>query len=153
MRHNDSHHDLHMVSCEELNQMRRTYAWRKLSEQVRAEEPTCRLRLPGCTGVSEVADHIIPASQAPDLFLVRSNIRGSCKSCNDLRGRLPVSDFYPPIRVLGSCDEHDRGNRRFLVRIGGQLARHLDHYQHHETALMGDSADEILERIRPVCNN
>jgi hypothetical protein len=57
------------------------------------------------------------------------------------------------IRVLGSCDEHDRGNRRFLVRIGGQLARHLDHYQHHETALMGDSADEILERIRPVCNN
>ena len=51
MRHNDSHHDLHMVSCEELNQMRRTYAWRKLSEQVRAERadvPPAVTGLHGC---------------------------------------------------------------------------------------------------------
>jgi 5-methylcytosine-specific restriction endonuclease McrA len=96
MHRNGSHRHLHTVSRKELDQMRRTHAWRKLSEQVRREEPTCRLGLPGCTGVSEVSDHIIPASQAPDLFLERSNVRGSCKHCNDLRGRLPVEDFYEP---------------------------------------------------------
>jgi len=59
--------------------------WRKLAAQVRAEEPMCWLRLPGCTIRSTTADHIIPAAIRPELALVRSNIRGACHSCNSKR--------------------------------------------------------------------
>lgn len=60
--------------------------WRKLRAQVLKEEPTCRIRLPGCTHTATTADHIIPASQRPDLYLVRSNIRGACSQCNSRLG-------------------------------------------------------------------
>ncbi len=39
---------------------------RKLRARVLREEPTCRLRLPGCTGVSTTVDHIQPQSQQCD---------------------------------------------------------------------------------------
>lgn len=63
-----------------------TRAFSKLRAKVLSEEPTCRLRLPGCTGVSEEVDHIIPKADRPDLYLVRSNLRGACRSCNRRRG-------------------------------------------------------------------
>lgn len=61
-------------------------AWRNLRQVVIDEEPDCRVRLPGCTGRSETADHIIPVSHRPDLAMVRENIRGSCLHCNRRRG-------------------------------------------------------------------
>lgn len=63
-----------------------SHAWRKLSAQVIKEEPTCRIQLDGCTGVSETADHIIPRSIRPDLALVRTNVQGACRWCNEHRG-------------------------------------------------------------------
>lgn len=60
--------------------------WRKLRDRVVMEEPICRLRLPGCTVVSQTGDHIIPVKYRPDLKLVRGNLRGSCHSCNMKRG-------------------------------------------------------------------
>lgn len=71
--------------------MTSTRAFKKVRLQVIKEEPTCRLRLPGCTGISEEADHIIPKSERPDLYLVRSNLRGACGHCNRKRG---VSDIH-----------------------------------------------------------
>jgi 5-methylcytosine-specific restriction endonuclease McrA len=71
-------------------------AWTKLALQVRAEEPTCRLQLPGCTTVSTTADHIIPRSQRPDLEMVRSNLQGACKNCNYKRGNLPIEAIRTP---------------------------------------------------------
>jgi 5-methylcytosine-specific restriction endonuclease McrA len=69
---------------------RHTRAWRKLRDQVVAEEPTCRLRIADiCTTVSTTADHIIPVTTRPDLALDRSNCRGACRPCNDARGNLP----------------------------------------------------------------
>lgn len=69
---------------------RETYAWRKLRAQVVREEPTCRLGFPRiCTVVSTTADHILPVSERPDLALVRSNCRGSCRPCNDARRTVP----------------------------------------------------------------
>lgn len=65
---------------------RETRAWRKLRDQVVAEEPSCQLRLPGCLGSSQTADHIVPVVQRPDLALVRSNLRGACHPCNMARG-------------------------------------------------------------------
>lgn len=63
-----------------------TRAWRKFRDQVVREEPTCRLRLPGCTIISQTADHIVPRKVAPHLTLVRSNARGACHRCNMRRG-------------------------------------------------------------------
>ena len=68
-----------------LRTFRWTPEWRALSAQVRKEEPTCWLRLPGCTHTSTTADHIIPASQRPELALVRANVHGACRKCNSAR--------------------------------------------------------------------
>jgi 5-methylcytosine-specific restriction endonuclease McrA len=69
----------------------RSGAWRALSQRVVKEEPVCWLRLPGCTVRSTQADHLVPISVNPGLALVRSNTRGSCRSCNSLRRDTPIS--------------------------------------------------------------
>jgi 5-methylcytosine-specific restriction endonuclease McrA len=74
-----------------------TQRYRALRERVLREEPTCRLRLPGCTIVSDSLDHVIPRSLRPDLTLVRSNCRGSCRNCNSTRGnRIVLQRDTPP---------------------------------------------------------
>lgn len=96
-----------VVSRAEVERMRHTYRWRQLRLRVLAEEPTCRLRLPGCTGVSTTADHIIPGSQAPHLFYERGNVQGSCRSCNFKRGDKSMSavqGLYSAPRALGFFD-------------------------------------------------
>lgn len=83
-----------MITADSIHRrIRGTQAWRKLSKQVCTEEPTCWLRLPGCTGRSTTGDHIIPMCVRPDLALVRSNVRGACKPCNDLRRDTPVNQL------------------------------------------------------------
>lgn len=69
--------------------IRSTRAWQRLAKQVCTEEPICWLQLDGCTGRSTTGDHIIGASARPDLALVRSNVRGACRHCNNKRGHLP----------------------------------------------------------------
>lgn len=66
---------------------RHSRAWRKLRDLVVLEEPDCRLRLPGCTGISTTADHIEHFVTHPHLALERSNLRGSCETCNKKRGK------------------------------------------------------------------
>jgi 5-methylcytosine-specific restriction endonuclease McrA len=61
-------------------------AWRRLRARVLAEQPSCQIRLPGCTGRSEVADHIIPKRYRPDLVLRRENVQGACRACNSRKG-------------------------------------------------------------------
>lgn len=69
--------------------IRWTQEWRRLAKQVCAEEPICWLRLACCTTRSTTGDHVIPLSTRPDLALVRSNVRGACRPCNNKRGHLP----------------------------------------------------------------
>jgi hypothetical protein len=71
----------------------RTNRWRLLALRVVKEEPTCWLRLPGCTYRSTTADHIIPVSVRPDLALMRTNCRGACHSCNSLRRNTPITQL------------------------------------------------------------
>lgn len=78
---------------------RDSYAWRQLRDQVVVEEPSCWLQLPGCTGASQTADHVIPVSVRPDLAMERSNHRGACHACNKLRRNLPVEAL-----VIGSAE-------------------------------------------------
>lgn len=70
---------------------RSTRAWSQLAKQVAREEPVCWLQLEGCTRASTTGDHVIAVTERPDLALVRSNVRGACRSCNYKRGNLPVS--------------------------------------------------------------
>jgi 5-methylcytosine-specific restriction endonuclease McrA len=65
---------------------RHTRAWRRLRDQVVAEEPICALQFfPICTGWSETADHIIAVVDRPDLVMARANLRGACHRCNTAR--------------------------------------------------------------------
>ena len=66
--------------------------WKKLRLRVIAEEPICRLQLSVCRGRSDTADHIIPVSHRPDLRYLRSNLRGACQPCNNLRRNRPLSE-------------------------------------------------------------
>lgn len=69
---------------------RHTRAWRRLRDQVVAEEPTCRLRFPRiCTVVSTTADHIVTVTEQPELALERTNLRGACGPCNEARRAVP----------------------------------------------------------------
>lgn len=76
-------------------------AWRRLREQVLAEEPECALQFPDlCTGKSDTAGHIELMSERPDLILVRSNVRGVCRRCNHARRLLPNSVLVLPARPV-----------------------------------------------------
>lgn len=75
-----------------------TQAWRKLSAQTCAEEPDCWLQLPGCRRKSTTMDHILPMNTHPQLALVRANVHGACKWCNDHRKDTPVSQL-PALRA------------------------------------------------------
>lgn len=75
---------------------RRTRAWRKLRDQVVAEEPLCWLGLPGCTVASTTADHILTYKERPDLALERANLRGACAPCNHRRNDKPIEALRKP---------------------------------------------------------
>ena len=61
--------------------------WRKLRLFVlERDNYECRVRLPGCTGTAEVADHIQPWL-AGGAWLDPLNLRASCVHCNAVRGR------------------------------------------------------------------
>lgn len=82
--------------------VRKSRAWKKLRDQVLAEEPLCQLRYNGCTGTSTEADHIKTVKARPDLALERTNVRGVCEHCHDLRSaggdsetrRAPALDWF-----------------------------------------------------------
>ena len=72
---------------------RGTQAWRRMAKQAAVDEPLCWLGLQGCTLISTTGDHVIPVVDAPDLALVRSNVRGACRPCNEKRGNLAVHEL------------------------------------------------------------
>lgn len=54
--------------------------WQRIVNQTIREEPNCQLKLPGCTGKSQTANHKIPRSKGgPD---TRANTEGACHHCN-----------------------------------------------------------------------
>lgn len=72
---------------------RGTQAWRRLAKQAAVEEPLCWLGLEGCAHLSTTGDHVVPVVEAPELALVRSNVRGACRPCNEKRGNLAVHEL------------------------------------------------------------
>lgn len=79
-----------------------TSAWRRLRAEVLAEEPLCRIGIPGiCTVVSDEVDHIVPRSVDPTLTMARSNLRGACRACNSSLGNGGVKGLH--LRILPQC--------------------------------------------------
>jgi 5-methylcytosine-specific restriction endonuclease McrA len=70
-------------------------------------DATCQLRLDaGCTGRSEVADHIVPAAEGGRYEL--SNLRGACHHCNSVAGGRKTSAL-----------EHGRDDRSSGASVTG----------------------------------
>ena len=86
-------------ACRETGQGRRrqqvsqlnTSEWRRLRAEVIQQEPRCKIRLTGCTGHSETADHIQPVKLRPDLKYARFNLQGACRLCNIRKKALTVA--------------------------------------------------------------
>lgn len=57
--------------------------WRRVSERQRREVPWCQLRLPGCTGRVDAADHIVPIWAGGKS--TRGNAQSACASCNNAK--------------------------------------------------------------------
>jgi 5-methylcytosine-specific restriction endonuclease McrA len=60
--------------------------WRNLTLLVRNEEPLCAYcKLKGRITASELTDHFKPRRLFPELQLVRSNMKGCCHECHNLK--------------------------------------------------------------------
>lgn len=68
---------------------------RKLRAQILREQPTCQIRLPGCRGVADSVDHILPVSQRPELVLEPTNLQSACSYCNRKRSNAPLDTLKP----------------------------------------------------------
>lgn len=61
-----------------------TTRWRRLRDQVWADEPFCRL---GCGRVTDQIDHIRPHRGDPVLFFDRANCQGLCAEHHAIKTR------------------------------------------------------------------
>jgi 5-methylcytosine-specific restriction endonuclease McrA len=62
-----------------------TPEWRRMSKQVREEEPFCQECLKkGITKLTEVADHIVSIKNGGSR-LDRNNLQGLCRPCNNAK--------------------------------------------------------------------
>jgi 5-methylcytosine-specific restriction endonuclease McrA len=60
-----------------------TARWQKLRRAVLAHYGyVCQVEGPRCTGHATTAHHVVPSSQAPELFWEPSNLVASCSRCN-----------------------------------------------------------------------
>ena len=88
--------------------------WRAARAAVLTPGAVCEIRLPGCTNIADVVDHVIPASvwerQYGSLDGVNdvSNLRPACSACNAAKsGRLSAGTFdeehasTQPVRPTG----------------------------------------------------
>jgi 5-methylcytosine-specific restriction endonuclease McrA len=60
-----------------------TARWQRLRKAVLAHYGyVCQLEGPRCTGYATTVHHLVPSSQAPQLFWEPANLVASCKPCN-----------------------------------------------------------------------
>ena len=60
-----------------------TAAWQKLRKAVLARDGhLCQIQSPRCRGYATSVHHLVPSSQAPDLFWEPANLAAACGGCN-----------------------------------------------------------------------
>lgn len=64
-----------------------SWAWQKLAKSIKERDKhQCQINGPYCIGYATTVDHILPVSQRPDLADDPTNLRASCRPCNDHKG-------------------------------------------------------------------
>jgi 5-methylcytosine-specific restriction endonuclease McrA len=108
-----------------------TAAWQRLRKAVLARDGcVCRLRGPRCRGYASSVHHLVPSSQAPELFWEPSNLAAACEPCNYGGGaRIAAEDTRRTIEDLRALVVEQ------LTEIA-ELAARLAHYED------GDGAPE-----------
>jgi len=67
-----------------MGRIHSTAQWTRLAKQQLQREPLCRYcGEVGILRTAEVADHVVPIRQRPDLAFDMSNIQSLCKFCHD----------------------------------------------------------------------
>jgi 5-methylcytosine-specific restriction endonuclease McrA len=60
-----------------------TARWQRLRKAVLAHYGyVCQIEGPRCTGYASTVHHLVPSSQAPELFWEPSNLAAACGRCN-----------------------------------------------------------------------
>jgi 5-methylcytosine-specific restriction endonuclease McrA len=60
-----------------------TGAWQRVRRTVlRRDGHVCQVQGPRCLGHASTVHHLVPSSQAPDLFWAEENLVAACSRCN-----------------------------------------------------------------------
>ena len=78
-------------------------AWRALRAAVLREQPRCI----DCGARSQVADHVIPRRECPELAMELRNLVARCKSCHDRRTARQGGGFGNQLRGEGASIPED----------------------------------------------
>jgi 5-methylcytosine-specific restriction endonuclease McrA len=102
--------------------------WKKLRLLVLARDNyECQVRGPRCRGAASTVHHIIPSSQAPELFFDAGNLQASCGACNFSAGAYMTRDAR---RALVEQNEYLERvvevQEQRIAELENQLARSLD---------------------------
>jgi 5-methylcytosine-specific restriction endonuclease McrA len=102
-----------------------TARWQRLRKAVLAQYGhVCQVQGPRCTGYATTVHHLIPSSQAPDLFWEPSNLAAACRRCNYGDGsRVAADNRRQQIAYLQQLVEEQRQQ---IAQMAERLARYED---------------------------
>jgi 5-methylcytosine-specific restriction endonuclease McrA len=102
-----------------------TAAWQKLRKAVLARDGrVCQIRGPRCRGYATSVHHIVPSSQAPELFWEPSNLAAACGRCNYGGGaRVAAENTRRTIEHLRLLVERQQAE---IDRLIARLSRYED---------------------------
>jgi hypothetical protein len=84
----------------------------------------CQLEGPRCTGYATTVHHLVPSSQAPELFWEPTNLAGACGCCNYGDGaRVAAENTRRTIEDLRLLVERQQAE---IDRLIARLSRHED---------------------------
>jgi 5-methylcytosine-specific restriction endonuclease McrA len=98
-----------------------TARWQRLRRAVLAHYgQVCQLQGPRCTGYATTVHHLVPSSQAPQLFWEPANLVAACRRCNYCDGaRVAAQNTRRTIEELRLLVEGQQAEiDRLLARLG-----------------------------------
>jgi len=100
-----------------------TAAWQKLRKAVLARDGhVCQIQGPRCQGYATSVHHLIPSSQAPELFWEPSNLVAACGRCNYGGGaRVAAENTRRTIESLRALVEEQQQQ---IAEMAERLARY-----------------------------
>jgi 5-methylcytosine-specific restriction endonuclease McrA len=100
-----------------------TAAWQKLRKAVLARDGhLCQIRGPRCRGYATSVHHLVPSSQAPQLFWEPANLVAACSRCNYGDGaRVAAQNTRQTIEHLHALVEEQQQQ---IAQMAERLARY-----------------------------